>query len=171
MFCLSETYLNGLQVVEVIEDLEPIKLEWNVFQQEADVSPCCERPRPSTPPLLRTASIVAVPRGEAPAWTQPQPEPAPPDLEQLVDMIVEAARPRLDLENPTWCRVLGIKLEGLTMQTLQKKRRHLALRLHPDKVPAEATNQDLVQKAFLLVEQSFQHGRHFLASHRVDYSS
>ncbi|CAE7783207.1 unnamed protein product [Symbiodinium sp. CCMP2592] len=164
---------------DVIVDLQPISLEWIPIAQWDLPGSVANRSRPTTPPRLRFARIVreeasqTPPRTPEAAATPREVPPAVPqadvgdthtglELQELVANILQAAKPRVNAANPWWCRVLDVSRRTVSVQVLEKKRRALALKLHPDKVPANAADQDLVRKAYHTVDEAYNKGKLYL---------
>ena len=81
------------------------------------------------------------------------------ELQELVAKILQAAKHHVNAANPWWCRVLDVSRGTVSMQVLEKKRRTLVLKLHPDKVPTNTTDQDLIRKAYHAVDEAYQKGK------------
>ena len=160
---------------QVIVDLQPISLEWSpIAQWDPLPGSVSNRPRPTTPPRLRFARIVREEANQTPPRTpQAAAAPRPPavpetevddkrtglELQELVANILQAAKPHVNAANPWWCRVLDVSRRTVSVQVLEKKRRALALKLHPDKVPTNTADQDLVQKAYHTVDEAYNKGK------------
>ncbi|CAE7246683.1 unnamed protein product [Symbiodinium necroappetens] len=161
---------------DVIVNLQPIKLEWTPIPQGGhEPESVSQRPRPSTPPRLRFARVVreeaqTPPRTPQAAATQEVPprvvlqaevddKRTGLELQELVAKILQAAKHDVNAANPWWCRVLDVSRSTVSMQVLEKKRRTLALKLHPDKVPTNTADQDLIRKAYHAVDEAYQKGK------------
>ena len=173
---IIRTVSDSMPSRQVIVDLQPIKLEWTPIPQGGhEPESVSQRPRPSTPPRLRFARVVreeaqTPPRTPQAAETREVPPRAALqaevddkrtglELQELVTKILQAAKHHVNAANPWWCRVLDVSRSTVSMQVLEKKRRTLALKLHPDKVPTNTTDQDLIRKAYHAVDEAYQKGK------------